>query len=101
MRLSLAIISNYACYLAQPFLKVVFAPLFLKVDFLKVDIYMDPKFTMFLQIMLFYILLSYVIMPTAFYFYYGKSLAAAGNGYVVGSLLSLIMWYAAGKNMVK
>jgi hypothetical protein len=74
---------------------------FLKVDFLKVDIYMDPKFTMFLQIMLFYILISYVIMPTAFYFYYGKSLAAAGNGYVVGSLLSLIMWYAAGKNMVK
>jgi hypothetical protein len=40
-------------------------------------------------------------MPAAFYFYYGKSLTAAGNGYVVGSLLSLIMWYAAGKNMVK
>ena len=62
---------------------------------------MDPKFTMFMQIMLFYILLSYVIMPSAFYFYNGKSLAAAGNGFVVGSILSLIMWYVAGKNMIK
>ena len=62
---------------------------------------MDSRFTLFLQIMLFYILLSYLIMPTIFYFYYGKSLTAAGTGFVVGSLLSLIMWYAVGKNMIK
>jgi len=62
---------------------------------------MDKNSTMFIQIMLFYILLSYVIFPAGMYYFYDKSLAAAGNGFVVGSIVSIIMWYVAGKNMIK
>ena len=62
---------------------------------------MDKNTTMFIQIMLFYILLSYVIFPAGFYYYFNNSLAAAGNGFMVGSIISIIMWYAAGKNKIK
>jgi len=49
---------------------------------------------MFIATMVFYVLLSYVAMPLIFYYSVEKSLVSAGNGFVVGSLLSVILWYA-------
>ena len=42
---------------------------------------------MYLAIMGFYILLSYLIMPGLFYYFNGKTLASAGNGFILGSIL--------------
>jgi len=49
---------------------------------------------MFIATMVFYILLSYVAMPLIFYYSVEKSLIGAGNGFVVGSLLSVVLWYS-------
>lgn len=54
----------------------------------------------FAQIMLFYILLTFFIMPFLFYFFIKKSDASAGNGFVVGSILSLMLWLFYGSKMV-
>ena len=62
---------------------------------------MDSKLRLFLSIMLFYILLSYVLFPLAFYYLVEKSLSSAGNGFVVGSLISLALWLSVGRKMVK
>ena len=47
----------------------------------------------FIGTMIFYILLSYVIMPLAFFYFVEKSLMSAGNGFVVGSVLSVMLWF--------
>lgn len=62
---------------------------------------MDSKLRLFLGIMLFYILLSYVLFPLGFYYLVNKSLSSAGNGFVVGSILSLVLWLSVGRKMVK
>ena len=49
-------------------------------------------FQSFVSVMLFYVLLSYVIMPVAFYYLVDKSLMSAGNGFIVGSVLSVVLW---------
>ena len=54
----------------------------------------------FLGIMAFYILLSYVIFPLGFYYLVEKSLASAGNGFVVGSAISLVLWLTVGRKLV-
>jgi hypothetical protein len=48
----------------------------------------------------FYILLSYVLFPAVFYYFIEKSLASAGNGFVVGSVISIALWYYFGRKMV-
>ena len=60
---------------------------------------MDPKFNMFLMIMAFYAVLSYIAGPLVFYYFIDRSLASAGNGYVFGSVLSLVLWFLAGSSM--
>ena len=50
--------------------------------------------------MVFYILLSYVIAPLIAYYFMGKTLKAAGNGFVVGSIISIILWYSYGSKMI-
>ena len=62
---------------------------------------MDSKLRLFLSIMLFYILLSYVLFPLGFYYLVNKSLSSAGNGFIVGSILSLVLWLSVGSKMVK
>ena len=62
---------------------------------------MSAPFNLFLKIMLFYILLSYVIGPLIFYYFIEKSLKSAGNGFIVGSILSIILWISVGSKMVK
>ena len=56
--------------------------------------------TAFLGIMGFYILLSYVLGPIIFYYAFGKTLRSAGNGFAVGSIVSIVLWYAVGSKKV-
>jgi len=60
----------------------------------------DKTFNSFLGIMFFYILLSYVIFPVIFFYFVDRTLLSAGNGLVVGSILSIILWYTYGCKMV-
>jgi hypothetical protein len=62
---------------------------------------MDKNLMKFIQIMLFYIMLSYVVVPMVFYYGSGKKLSRAGDGYVLGSILSIILWYTYGSKMIK
>ncbi len=62
---------------------------------------MHLNFQNFLGIMGFYILLSYVIFPLGFYYFVEKSLLSAGNGFVLGSVISIALWYSYGRNIVK
>jgi hypothetical protein len=61
---------------------------------------MNSKTQTFIGIMIFYIILSYVAFPAAFYYFAGKSLASAGNGFIVGSVISIILWLSVGRKMV-
>jgi hypothetical protein len=63
--------------------------------------YMTDKQQMFISIMAFYALLSYVIGPLVFYYLRERSLASAGNGFVVGSVVSILLWLSVGSKMVK
>jgi hypothetical protein len=47
----------------------------------------------FIGTMLFYIFLSYILMPLVFFYFVEKSLTSAGNGFVVGSIVSVLMWF--------
>jgi len=62
---------------------------------------MDSKLQKFIGIMIFYIILSYVILPIGFYYFVDKSLLSAGNGFILGSILSVILWQTVGKKMIK
>ena len=62
---------------------------------------MDSKLSTFIGVMVFYILLSYVIFRLAFYYLVDKSLSSAGNGFVVGSIISVILWYSYGQKLIK
>ncbi len=59
------------------------------------------KLQLFAGIMGFYILLSYVVFPLGFYYLIEKSLQSAGNGFVLGSLISVALWYFYGRKIVK
>lgn len=59
-----------------------------------------PSLSTFTGIMFFYLLLTYVLFPVSFYYIYKKSLFAAGNGFVLGSILSLLLWWGFGSKMV-
>ena len=52
---------------------------------------------MFWQIMFFYALLSCFIMPAIGYYFMGTS--GLSNGYVVGTIVSMILWFTVGKKM--
>lgn len=59
------------------------------------------KFNTFLYIMAFYIFISYVLGPIIFYYLIDKSLLSAGNGFIAGSILSIILWFMVGSKMVR
>jgi hypothetical protein len=48
-----------------------------------------------------YIFISYVLGPVAFYYLMDKTLVSAGNGFIAGSILSIILWLVVGCKMVK
>ena len=60
----------------------------------------SKKLQLFASIMGFYIILSYVVFPLAFFYLVEKSLQSAGNGFVLGSLISVALWYFYGRKMV-
>lgn len=62
---------------------------------------MNSKLQTFAAIMAFYILLSYVAFPLGFYYFVEKSLLSAGNGFALGSVISIALWYSYGKTMIK
>ena len=61
---------------------------------------MDKKLQTFVGIMIFYIVISYLVFPLGFYYGLGKTLSNAGNGFVVGSLVSVALWLAFGRKMI-
>ena len=56
--------------------------------------------SVFLRIMIFYIILTYLIFPLIFYYSMGKTKRAAGVGFVVGSVISLLLWFVYGSKMI-
>jgi len=61
---------------------------------------MNSKMQIFIGIMFFYFLLSHVIFPVGFYYLVEKTLVSAGNGFILGSIISIILWFSVGKKMV-
>ena len=61
---------------------------------------MTDKFKMFVGIMAFYAILTYVLLPSIYYFYIDKTLKGAGTGFVLGSIVSVVLWYSVGSKMV-
>jgi hypothetical protein len=62
---------------------------------------MNPKLQMFIGIMAFYAVIAYIVFPVGFYYLIEKSLASAGNGFIVGSVVAVILWLVVGKNLIK
>lgn len=58
------------------------------------------EFSTFVGIMVFYAVLSYILFPAAFYYFMGRTLASAGTGFVVGSIISIALWFFYGSKMV-
>ena len=61
---------------------------------------MDKKMQTFVGIMVFYAILTFVIFPVGFYYLVNKSLMTAGNGFVVGSLISIMLWFVFGRSLI-
>ena len=59
------------------------------------------KFNTFLFIMAVYIFISHILGPLAFYYLMGKTLISAGNGFIAGSIISIVLWLVVGSKMVK
>ena len=56
-------------------------------------------FALFSGIMAFYAVLTYLVFPVVFYYTMGKTLKAAGNGFVMGSVISVALWMFFGSKM--
>ena len=54
----------------------------------------------FLGIMAFYCILAYVLFPVIFYYIGNKSLVSAGHGFVIGSVVNILLWYYYGVKMI-
>lgn len=54
----------------------------------------------FISIMIFYAILSSVIGPLIFYFIGHKSLKSAGNGFILFSIITILLWYYKGRKMI-
>lgn len=57
--------------------------------------------TKYAGVMAFYAVLTYLLFPAIAYFLFGKTLEAAGNGFIVGSVVSVILWRSVGMGMVR
>jgi hypothetical protein len=52
-------------------------------------------------VMAFYAVITYILFPAIAYFLFGKTLEAVGNGFIVGSIVSIVLWKFYGFGMVK
>ena len=57
--------------------------------------------TKFASIMAFYAILACVLMPLFFYYVLDKTVLSAGNGFIVGSVVSILLWNFFGYHYVK
>ena len=57
------------------------------------------KFHMFVAIMAFYAFVTFILFP---YLFYSRknTLESAGNGFVAGSVLSVVLWFMIGRSMI-
>ena len=60
----------------------------------------SSKFNMFVGIMVFYAILTYVIVPYIYYVNVEKTLKGAGKGFILGSVISVLLWMFFGSKMV-
>jgi len=51
--------------------------------------------------MAFYAALTYILFPAIAYFLFGKTLEAVGNGFITGSVVSVVLWKVYGFGLVK
>jgi hypothetical protein len=58
------------------------------------------QFNKFLAIMAFYIILSYIVSPLIFYYVFNKTLLSAGNGFMFGSVVSILLWQFYGSKQL-
>lgn len=61
---------------------------------------MAEKTQLFFSIMAFYVFLSHVLGPLVFYYAIERSLTSAGNGFIAGSLVSIVLWLMVGSKMI-
>jgi uncharacterized membrane protein len=54
----------------------------------------------FLGIMAFYAILTYVVFPFVYYNFVEKTLKGAGKGFILGSVVSVLLWALVGSKMV-
>jgi hypothetical protein len=57
--------------------------------------------TKYTGVMAFYAVLTYLLFPAIAYFLFGKTLEAAGNGFIAGSIVSVVLWKVYGYRLVK
>ena len=57
--------------------------------------------TKYTGVMAFYAVLTYLLFPVIAYFMFGKTLEAAGNGFIAGSVISVVLWKVFGYGLVK
>ena len=57
--------------------------------------------TKYTGVMVFYAVLTYILFPVIAYFLFGKTLEAAGNGFIIGSIASIVLWKFYGSGLVK
>ena len=62
---------------------------------------MNFNITKYTGVMAFYAVLTYLLFPAIAYFLFGKTLDAAGNGFIVGSIVSVVLWRVYGVGLVK
>lgn len=62
---------------------------------------MNFNITKYTGVMAFYAVLTYILFPVIAYFLFGKTLETVGNGFIVGSILSVILWKVYGFGLVK
>ena len=62
---------------------------------------MNFNITKYTGVMAFYAVLTYILFPVIAYFLFGKTLEMVGNGFIVGSILSVILWKVYGVGLVK
>jgi hypothetical protein len=60
-----------------------------------------PNFQVFLHLLLIYSFISYLICPFIFYYLSDRSIKSAGRGMVVGSIVSILLWYSVGEKLTE
>jgi hypothetical protein len=62
---------------------------------------MNFSITKYTGVMAFYAVLTYILFPAIAYFLFGKTLEAVGNGFIVGSVVSVVLWKMYGFGLVQ